>query len=607
MPKYSFEQFAAVRNYADFSFSPDGEWVTFSTNASGQFNVWKQRVGRGPDGPYMPIQLTTLVNETARRAVWSPDGTRILTTADHHGNENFQLLEIPAEEGWLYPITDNPDARHEISGQPFSPDGTLLAYGTNERNPSDFDVVVRELASGEVRPILAGDANYFPAAWSPDGTHLTVVKFNSNTDQDIYVCDIAAGTQQHITPHEGDVKFFPASWEADSSGFYFVTDQGREFMALNFYDMATGEIRVVEAPDWDIQGGDGSKDGRYRAWLVNEDGYSRLYVRDRQTDTVRTFDDLPKGVYTSLSFNPTRPILGMLITRSVRPGELTMLDVESGEHWTLTQGYLGGVPIADMVEPELIRYPTHDGREIPAFLYKPHGMKAGEKAPVVLSVHGGPEAQELPTYNYNGLYQYLLNRGIGIIATNIRGSTGYGKSYQTLIHRDWGGDELKDLEHAVFYLQGLDWVNSEKLGVFGGSFGGFATLSCVTRLPQYWAAAVDIVGPSNLITFVKAVPPFWRRFMAKWVGDPEEDKEFLIERSPITYVDDIQAPILIIQGANDPRVVKPESDQMVARLEELGRTVEYMVFEDEGHGFTKTANTLKALGASAKWFEKYLL
>jgi dipeptidyl aminopeptidase/acylaminoacyl peptidase len=193
-----------------------------------------------------------------------------------------------------------------------------------------------------------------------------------------------------------------------------------------------------------------------------------------------------------------------------------------------------------------------------------------------------------------------------VLATNIRGSTGYGKSYQKLIHRDWGGAELKDMEHAAIYLQSLSWVDPDRLGVFGGSFGGFATLSCVARLPQYWAAAVDIVGPSNLVTFVKAVPPAWKRMMKAWVGDPDEDAEMLREPSPITYIENIRAPLLIIQGANDPRVVKPESDQMVERLRELGRPVEYMVFEDEGHGFTKTANALKAFKATAEWLERHL-
>jgi dipeptidyl aminopeptidase/acylaminoacyl peptidase len=189
----------------------------------------------------------------------------------------------------------------------------------------------------------------------------------------------------------------------------------------------------------------------------------------------------------------------------------------------------------------------------------------------------------------------------------VRGSTGYGKTYQKLIHHDWGGNELKDFEAAVQYLHGLDWVDRDRIAVYGGSFGGFATLSCVSRLPNYWAAAVDIVGPSNLVTFAKAVPPTWRRMMAQWVGDPETEADFLMERSPITYVDQIVAPLFVIQGANDPRVVKPESDQIVAKLRERGIDVRYDVYEDEGHGFTKRENEQKAFRDMADFLEEHLL
>jgi len=208
--------------------------------------------------------------------------------------------------------------------------------------------------------------------------------------------------------------------------------------------------------------------------------------------------------------------------------------------------------------------------------------------------------------NYKPMYQYLLSRGIGVLATNIRGSSGYGKTYQTLIHRDWGGADMEDWRHAAEWLRSQDFVDPERLGVFGGSYGGFATLTCVTRLPEYWAAAVDIVGPSNLVTFAKAVPPTWRRFMAKVVGDPETEVDFLLERSPITYVNNVRAPLLVMQGAKDPRVVKPESDQMVARLRELGREVEYEVFEDEGHGFTRYANEIRAYRLGTSWLERHL-
>jgi dipeptidyl aminopeptidase/acylaminoacyl peptidase len=608
MRRYAFEQFAAVRNHSNLSFSPDGKWVAYATNASGQYNIWRQPVAVAPDSqPRMPIQLTALVDETARRAVWSPDGKRILTAADFHGQENFQLYEIPAESGWLYPITNDPKVRHEIGEHPFSPDGRYLAYSSNQRKSSYFDIVVYDLKSKANRIVMSDDANYLQRSWSPDGRYLLVLKFNNNMDQDLFLCDVKKGKSRHLTPHDGEIKFFPGPWSPDGRGFYLISDQSREFLGLTYFNLHTNSLHWLETPDWDIQDIAMSLDGQSLAWIVNEDGYSRLFVRNLATKNMRQFSQLPPGVYHNLCFSPANHLLGLYISRPVRPAELYILNIETGEFWKLTQSFVGGISETDMVEPELIRYPTHDEREIPAFLYKPKTAAAGKRAPVVLVVHGGPQAQEMPSYNYNGLYQYLLYLGIGILAPNFRGSTGYGKSYQKLIQRDWGGAELKDLEYAALYLGSLNWVDPHRLGVFGGSFGGFATLSCVTRLSEYWAAAVDLVGPSNLITFMKAVPPFWRRFMKQWVGDPVEDAELLDERSPINYIDKLRAPLLVIQGANDPRVVKNESDQMVARLKKLKREVEYMVFEDEGHNFTKTTNLLKALKASADWFETHLL
>ncbi len=608
--RYTFEQFAAARNYGELSFSPDGASLAYTTNTSGQFNVWRQPVATGPGGhPLMPIQLTALSDDAARRAIWSPDGARILTAADRQGTENFQLYEVPAGEGWLYPLTDQPDVRHELGAEPFSPDGTQIAYASNERERGDFDVFVRDLTSAEGRPLLADGEYYVPLSWSPDGRALLVTKAVSNTDNDLYLLDVASGERRHLTPHEDEVQFSPGPWSPDGRGFYLLSDQGREFMGLAFYTLATGALEWIATPEWDVQDVALSRDGRWLAWVVNEGGWSRLLVRATASGAggaTKEFPALPRGVIGTLTFSPTAPLLALALSRPVRPTTIYLLDIASGEATALTQSFLGGVPEAAMVEPEIVTFPSADGRQIPAFLYRSHDIPAGERVPVVLSIHGGPEAQERPGYAYNGLYQYLLNRGIGVLATNIRGSTGYGKTYQKLIHRDWGGAELRDLEGAALYLRGLAWVDPARLGVFGGSFGGFATLSCVARLPEYWAVAVDIVGPSNLQTFVRAVPPAWQRMMKAWVGDPDEDAALLAERSSITYVEAIRAPLLVIQGANDPRVVKPESDQMVERLRALDRTVEYMVFEDEGHGFTKTANSLKALKATAEWLERYL-
>jgi dipeptidyl aminopeptidase/acylaminoacyl peptidase len=276
----------------------------------------------------------------------------------------------------------------------------------------------------------------------------------------------------------------------------------------------------------------------------------------------------------------------------------------SSELHTLTASRPPALSTVTPVEPELVRFAAYDDRPIPAFLYRPAG---DGPFPVVLSIHGGPEAQERPTYNYAGFYQYLLAHGVGVLAPNIRGSNGYGKTYQGLIHRDWGGDDLRDFTSCARYLHDADWVDNSRIAVFGGSYGGFAVLSCVSRLPGIWAAAVDVVGPANLVTLAKSAPPTWRRQMAAWIGDPDTEADFLMARSPISYADDIVTPLFVIQGAHDPRVVQAESDQIVDRLRSRGVDVRYDIYEDEGHGFTKRENEIKALGDAAGFLLDHLL
>ncbi len=584
--RYVFEQFTAVRRYQPtLAFSPDGSEVAYVTDTSGQFNLWRQSSAGG-----YPHQLTTFDDRTVRQIAWSPDGASILFTADRHGDEFHQLYLIPARGGWPRALTDAAQAQHFLAAEAWSPDGRTIAYAGNDREPTDQDVILRDLAGGEVGRPLAGGAAYLPLAWSPDGTRLTVFESRSNTDNELHLVSLPDGSTRLLTAHEGQAKFYGGPWAPDGSGFYLTTDEGREYLGLAFCDASTGERRWLETPEWDIEHVDASRDGRFLAWTVNEEGYSRLRVRDLGSGALLPLPELPAGVIELLAFSSDGGRLGCLLAEPTHPWEIFVLDLERRSLTQLTDGFLGGIDEADLVRPELVRYPTFDGRQIPAFLYRPRGQRS---FPAILSIHGGPEWQERPAYDE--LYQYLLHRGIGVLAPNVRGSTGYGKSYQTLIHRDWGGGDLEDFDAAAHYLRGLDWVDPMRLGVFGGSYGGFATLSCVSRLPDDWAAAVDIVGPSNLVTFAKAVPPTWRRHMADWVGDPETEVDFLLERSPITYVDQITAPLFVIQGAQDPRVVKAESDQIVERLRERGVPVRYDVYEDEGHGFTKRANQIKAM------------
>jgi dipeptidyl aminopeptidase/acylaminoacyl peptidase len=594
-----FEQFFAFRRFQPaLTFTPDGRRVLFVTNASGQFNLWRTPVSGGRQQ-----QLTAFESNTVRAVAPSPDGKTIVLTADHDGDEFHQIYALPARGGWPEKWTNEPQVQHFVNADAWSPDGSLLAFAANSRVPTDMDVWVRD-ADGEVRKVFGEGMYAFPASWSPDGRHLLVFDYRSNTDSSIHLVEMSSGEARELTPHEDEILYAPGPWAPDGSGFYLLSDEGREFAGLAFFRLEGG-LEWVETPEGDVQEVALSTDGRVLAWVVNEQGWARVRLRDLEGGVDLPDPQLPPGassfLSTGLTLAPDGRHATLIWQGPQRPPDLYVIDTATGKTRKLTASMLGGLRPRDFVEPELISYPSFDGRDIPAWLYRP---RRRGRVPVVLSIHGGPESQERPVYM--PLYQYLVNRGIAVLATNIRGSSGYGKSYQKLIHHDWGGGDVKDWDHAVKWLHAQDWIDPGRVAVWGGSYGGFAVLSCITRLPDYWRCAVDIFGPPNLVTFVRAVPPTWKRFMDKWVGNPDTETDFLIQRSPITYVEQVKTPLLVIQGATDPRVVKPESDQMVERLRALGRKVEYEVFEDEGHGFTRRANELRAFRLSADWLERHL-
>ncbi len=590
-----FEQFYAVRRLqvlSNLAFSPDGETIAYSTDASGQFNLWTQPVRGG-----WATQLTTFEDKAVRWIRWLPSGD-ILFFADAGGDEKYQLYRIGERGGWPERITKHDDVQY-VPGD-LSPDGTLYSFSGNERSRADVDVMVYDTTTGETRVALAGEGWFNAGRWSPDGRYIAVTQLVSNTDQHVHLLDVKRGTYRDLTPHKGEEKNYAVAFRHDGSGVYLVTDRGGSHSWLGQVPLDTRDPQPVWRGEWDVENADLSEGGGRLAWSVNEDGYSVVHIRDEATGQELRLPDIPLGVVENLVLSRDGRKLALKLATGARTPDIYVVDLDSATLSQVTYSFLGGISVEDLVEPELIRIPG-EGGAIPAWLYRPKAPQ--ERAPAVLMIHGGPEDQERPYYS--GLYQYLLARGVAILAPNVRGSTGYGRAWQAAIHHDWMGVDLRDFRACAEYLRSLDWVDPGKLGVFGGSYGGYATLMCATRLAEYWAAAVDIVGPSNLVTFLKSVPPTWKPMMKAWVGDPETEAEWLLERSPITHVDDIRCPLLVIQGANDPRVVKPESDQMVERLRARGHPVEYLVYPDEGHGFTKRANQVSASRAAADFLLRH--
>jgi Tol biopolymer transport system component/dienelactone hydrolase len=610
-PVSSFERYASRRLYYDFDFLPKTKDIVYSANTSGQFNLWRQTPPT-KKGPGPARQLTGFMEWSVRHIAPSPNGKTVLVFADKDGDENYQIFSVDADAGWQTPLVSKPGVRHEFGQECVSPNGKFAAYGSNERNRKDMDVMVAEMPGGEERRVLADGGVYSFGTWSRDGQKAIVTDVVGTDDFNLYLVNMKSGEKKLLTPHNEKAVYFPGPWSLKGDGFYLLSNEGWEYAGLGYMSLKDLKIKWLETPDCEIVDLALSRNGRVLAWVENRESYNHITLKDlktgRKISGLKTGGAVFPGWFDNnklIKFSQDGRQLVCLFSAPTKPSEVYVLNLPKLGMVPYTNGYVGNVPSKEMIEPQLVRYDSFD-RKVPAFLYKPK-IGPGQRAPALVVVHGGPESQERPWYAYAGLYQYLLSRGIGILALNIRGSIGYGKSYQKLIHHDWGGGELQDIDHAAKYLKTLDWVDPERLAIFGGSFGGFATLSASTRLPEHWRVAVDIFGPSNLVTFAKAVPEHWKRFMAEWVGDPEKEADFLASRSPMTYIDQLKCPILVIQGANDPRVVKPESDQLVEKLKSRGVKVDYVIFPDEGHGFTKQKNEHAAYKHISEFLTEHLL
>jgi len=595
---YDFDQYFATRRYHDLTIRPDGGEVAYATDITGNFNAWRQDAEGG-----WPYQLTTFLDRAVRRVAWSPDGERIVVSADRRGDENEQLFVLPARGGTARRLTPRDDVRYLLGMQPWAPDGRTLACACNAEDPANFDLVAIDAETGATRRLSTEPLFHVAACWSREGRYLAGFFARSNMHNEVVVADREAGSIRCVTEGRAAAIRTPIGFSADASSLYLLTDEGREFRGLARMDLTNGELDWLKSLSWDIDLAAMSADGRWILYVVNEDAVHRVRLLDRNSGIEPPLPPLPMGKCEAVAIAADGSHAAFVHSASRRPAEVVVKDRRKKAIRTITHGMIGGVPDADMVEPEVLRFPTFD-RKIPALLYRPAGKTPAGGLPAVLWIHGGPESQEQPLYR--PLFQYLVSRGLLVLAPNIRGSTGYGKKYQRLIHRDFGGDDLRDFEAAARYLGSRKDVDERRIAVAGGSYGGFAALSCASRLPDYWAAAVDVCGPSNLVTFAKSVPESWRRFMRDWVGDPEEERDELLRRSPITYAEDIRCPLLVIQGAQDPRVVKAESDQLVESLRARGGTVDYLVFEDEGHGLLKKANEHRAYKTITEFLLKHL-
>lgn len=445
--------------------------------------------------------------------------------------------------------------------------------------------------------------NEFPSCWSRDKNILVFNKFYNNSNQDVILYDRKTGKKTNITEHKGQMKNFAPHIDKKTKTLYFLSDYEREFTALAYYNLKSDKIGWFITEKWDVTTYKFSKSEKYLLYVVNNNGISVLKLYNTKNGKTKKLK-LPKGNVLDFDFTPDEDKIVIIYDGPNNPNDIFVYNFKSEKIKQITYSIIGGIPKYEFTKPDIITYESYDGLKISANIYIPGWMIKDGTNPAVVWPHGGPEWQERPVFNK--YFQILTNRGYIVIAPNFRGSTGYGKTFQNLIYKDWGGGDFKDVVGAYDYLLRSGYADKSKIAVVGGSFGGFMTLTCITKAPDLWKCAVDIFGPSNLFSFLSSVPEHWKPATSELIGDPEKEKELLYERSPFNFVDNVKCPLLIIQGKNDPRVVQSESDQIVDKLRAQNKPVDYQVLEDEGHGFTKVANQIKVWNLICEFLDKYM-
>lgn len=594
--RFDIERYLNIRSAREATFSPEADQIAFLADITGLNQLWRVRVQGG-----WPHQMT-FFSDRVEFAKWSPKGDWILIGVDQGGNERTQLYLVSPDGAKIVPLTKNLKAIHKLGG--WSHDGRWVAFASNERNVAFFDIYIKDVKTGETKLVYQHDGDNRAVAWSHDNKLLLIERTNSSMDQDLFVLDLRTNQPVHITPHKGNALYRNASWSPDSKRVYVLTDQDRDFQKPAYIEVASPRLVFLDDGSWDAESLTQSKDGRLLIWTTNVEGFSELRMRDLKEGKNRKLPKLPKGVLSDLELSLDASKLAFTFTSPAYERDVWIYDLKTERLSPVTQSSLAGIPRSSFVEPQLVRYPSFDGLQVPAYFYLPHGAEKKGTLPLILSIHGGPESQIRPSFS--STFQYFLNQGYAILTPNIRGSTGYGKKYTHLDDGRLRANAVQDVAFAVEYVKKSGYIDPKKIIVMGGSYGGYMTLTALTKLPDLWAAGIDLYGISNFFTFFQNTGPWRVKLRVSEYGDPEKDRDFLKEYSPINHVDKIKAPLLIIQGANDPRVPKSESDQIVQQIRNRNGVVEYLVFDDEGHGLTKLPNRIKAYRAITDFLTKYV-
>ena len=596
---YSIEQFMDTISIGGSSFSHDETTILFTSNKTGIYNAYSIPVTGGE-----AKQLTTSEKESVFARTYFPKDNRFLFTSDKGGNEITHIF-MKNEDGTEQDLISEPNARAAFYGWSF--DKKSIFYTCNKRDPKFMDLYEMDIETFTPKLIFENTNGYAIGGISNDKKYLALIKIQTDHDSDIYLYNLENKETKHITPHEGDINYNPADFNPESSKLYFLTNENSEFSYLKSYDIAAGTSEKVLEKSWDIDYVYFSRNGKYRVAGINNDGRTEIEIFDTKEGKPLTLPEFPNAEVTSINISDSEKLMTFYINGSTSPNNLFIYNLESGEYKKLTNSMNPEIDENDLVNAEVIRYKSFDNLDIPSIYYKPKNIPEGEKIPALVWVHGGPGGQS--RVGYSSAIQYYVNHGYAVLAVNNRGSSGYGKTFYKLDDMKHGEDDLQDCVEAKKFLIGTGYIDENKIGIYGGSYGGYMVLAGLVYTPEEFAVGVDIFGVANWLRTLTNIPPWWENFKkALYVemGNPETDSEYLKKISPLFHADKITKPLIVLQGANDPRVLKAESDEIVAAAKKNNVPVEYVIFDDEGHGFRKKKNRITSEKAILKFLDKYL-
>jgi len=598
--QYTIEQFYKSSEVFGGDISSDDKKMLVTSNESGIYNVYEIDIASG-----QKQAITKSDKESIFANSYVPGTTNIIYNSDKGGNE-ISHLYLRTTSGDVKDLTPGKEEKTQFWG--WSRDDKSFYYSSNKRDARFFDLYKMDTAKWTSQMIYKNDKGFDVSAISPNERYLVLVENLTTSSNNAFLVDQQSGTTKKINADSVEATTSPLKFSLDNNTLYYLTNDGSEFTYVMKYDIATGKKEKFYEANWDVVYMGISNNEKYRVIYVNEDAQNKLHLFDHATGKELDFPAIQDGTIQGVSISKDENKMSITVGSSKTPNNMYVYDFNSKELKKLTNSLNPEIQETDLVAGKVVRYKSFDGLDIPAIYYKPHPASANNKAAAIVFVHGGPGGQA--GVYYFSLIQYLVNHGYAVMDVNNRGSSGYGKTFYKMDNRDHGNKDLKDVVWGKKYLASLPYIDSSKIAILGGSYGGYMTVAALCFHPDEFKAGVDLFGVVNWSRTLKEIPPYWESFkkaLYEELGDPNTaDSVRLQQFSPLLHASNIKKPLMVLQGANDPRVQKKESDEVVETVKKNGVPVEYVVFPDEGHGFIKKENEIKGYGQILQFLDKYV-